>query len=83
MPAASHPTVPRATAFSRAAALACLFALAVFLFAPKGASADQAAEARDLVDKATQTIEDFKADPDMTWFRDNLPDAKAIMVVPG
>ena len=82
MPAPSHSMVPRVTAFSRAAALACLFALAGFLFASKGASADEAAEARDLVDKATQTIEDFKADPDMTWFRDNLPDAKAVMVVP-
>ncbi len=82
MPDASHPTAPRATAFSRAAALAGLFALAVFLFAPRVASADDAAKARNLVDKATQTIEDFKADPDMTWFRDNLPDAKAVMVVP-
>ncbi len=82
MPDASHVTVPRATAFARTAALACLFALAVFLLAPAGASADDAAEARELVDKAKQTIEDFKADPDMTWFRDNMPDAKAVMVVP-
>ncbi len=92
MPDASHPTIPRAPgprapgpyarAFSRAAALACGFALAVFLFAPRLASADDAADARARVDKATQTIEDFKADPDMTWFRDNLPDAKAVMVVP-
>ncbi len=43
MPDASHPTAPRATAFSRAVALACLVALAVFLFAPRGASADDAA----------------------------------------
>ncbi len=55
MPAASNPTVPRTTAprarrFSRAAALACGFALAVFLVAPRVASADEAAEARDLVD---------------------------------
>ena len=92
MPAASHPTVlsataPRATvscatAVSRAATLAGLFALAVLLIAPREASADAAADARDLVDKATRTIEAFKADPDMTWFRDNLPDAKAVMVVP-
>ena len=44
--------------------------------------ADDAADARELVDKAKQTIENFKADPDMGWFRDNLPDAKAVMVVP-
>jgi lipid-binding SYLF domain-containing protein len=46
------------------------------------ALADEAADARETVDKARQTIEDFKADPDMGWFRDNLPDAKAVMVVP-
>ena len=43
---------------------------------------DDAADARDLVDKAKRTIENFKADPDMGWFRDNLPDAQAVMVVP-
>ena len=46
------------------------------------AVADEAADARETVDKARQTIEDFKADPDMGWFRDNLPDAQAVMVVP-
>ncbi|MCH8155517.1 MAG: lipid-binding SYLF domain-containing protein, partial [Proteobacteria bacterium] len=46
------------------------------------AVADDAADARELVDKAKQTIENFKADPDMGWFRDNLPDAQAVMVVP-
>ncbi len=55
-------------------------ALAPAAFAP--AFADDAADARALVEKAKQTIEDFKADPDMGWFRDNLPDAKAVMVVP-
>ena len=49
-------------------------------FAP--ALADDAADARELVEKARRTIEDFKADPDMGWFRDNLPDARAVMVVP-
>ncbi len=56
--------------------------LAWLAFTPAIALADDAADARDLVDKAKQTIEDFKADPDMGWFRDNLPDAKAVMVVP-
>jgi lipid-binding SYLF domain-containing protein len=61
------------------------FAFAAAAFAPAAfapAWADDAADARALVDKAKQTIEDFKADPDMGWFRDNLPDAKAVMVVP-
>ena len=63
--------------------------LAWFVFTPAAlapawapAWADEAADARDLVDKAKRTIENFKADPDMGWFRDNLPDAKAVMVVP-
>ncbi len=56
--------------------------LAWLAFAPAPAWADKAADARELVDKAKQTIEDFKAAPDMGWFRDNLPDAKAVMVVP-
>ncbi len=58
------------------------FAPAAFAPAIAPALADDATDARDLVDKAKQTIEDFKADPDMSWFRDNLPDAKAVMVVP-
>jgi lipid-binding SYLF domain-containing protein len=57
-------------------------ALVGLTLTPIEALADTAADARDLVDKARQTIEDFTADPDMGWFRDNLPDAKAVMVVP-
>ena len=44
--------------------------------------ADKAEDTRELVTKATETVGDFKADPDMTWFRDNLPKAKAVLVVP-
>ncbi len=53
-----------------------------WIAAAPAALADAAADARATVDKARQTIEAFKADPDMGWFRDNLPDAKAIMVIP-
>ena len=49
---------------------------------PGAAAADDAAEAQQTVDKAKVTVENFKADPDMTWFRDNVPNAKAVMVVP-
>ncbi len=58
--------------------------LAWLTFAPAfgPALADDAADARETVDKARRTIEDFKADPDMDWFRDNLPDAQAVMVIP-
>ncbi len=66
-------------------ALSLALVLAGLALAPAAISpaiADDASDARELVEKAKQTIEDFKADPDMDWFRDNLPDAKAIMVVP-
>ena len=74
---------PRRAARILALALAWL-AIAPAIYAPAFAPAlaDDAADARQTVDKARQTIEDFKADPDMGWFRDNLPDAKAIMVIP-
>ncbi len=62
----------------------CAWSLGLILagLAVAPALADAAADARALVDKAKQTVENFKADPDMGWFRDNLPDAKAVMVVP-
>jgi len=71
-------------AWSLGLILTCL-AVAPAAFAPAAfapAWADDAADARNLVDKAKRTIENFKADPDMGWFRDNLPDAQAVMVVP-
>ena len=55
-----------------------------FLAAAAGvpAQAQAASEQQDLVNKATKTVEDFKAHPDMTWFRDQLPNAKAVVVIP-
>lgn len=49
---------------------------------PSAVSADDAADAQQTVNKAKVTIENFKADPDMTWFREHVPNAKAVMVVP-
>ncbi len=57
-------------------------ALALIGFVATGAAAQDAVEPQSLVDKATKTVETFKIDPNMTWFRDHLPDAKAVMVVP-
>ena len=74
--------MPRATHRIRLRHGVLALALVGLTLTPIEALADTAADARDLVDKARQTIEDFTADPDMGWFRDNLPDAKAVMVVP-
>jgi len=56
-----------------------LFALGVCAGAVQ---ADDKATAEETVTKATTTFNTFLADPNMTWFRDNLPKAKAVMVVP-
>ncbi len=61
----------------------CALAIGLMVLAAAGQPAQAAAaEQQALVDKAAQTILDFKAHPDMTWFRDHLPDAKAVMIVP-
>jgi lipid-binding SYLF domain-containing protein len=56
--------------------------LALVVSLPRPVLATEKAEAQKLLNKAQQTIEDFKVDPDMTWFRDHLPDAKAVLIVP-
>jgi len=40
------------------------------------------AEAEKVVNDATRTFNNFVADPNMTWFRDNVKNAKAMLVVP-
>ncbi len=58
-------------------------ALLILLAAAFGpAQAGNRAEAEQNVEKAKATIDEFKTDPDLTWFRDNLPKAKAVLVVP-
>lgn len=39
-------------------------------------------EQRDLVDQAGSTLDNFLADPNMSWFRDHVKDAKGIFIVP-
>ena len=60
----------------------CLAAAGLSLLVAANSPAQAASEQQQLVDKATQTIKDFKAHPDMTWFRDHLPNAKAVVIVP-
>lgn len=73
-----HHAAKTATILRCAGVLAGL----LLLLTPGLAAAQDAKEAQDLVDKARKTVEDFKADPDMTWFRNHVPNAKAVMVVP-
>ena len=53
-----------------------------FLIASQPANAESRAEVQELVDKAKRTVDNFKTDPDIPWFRDNVGRAKAVMVVP-
>lgn len=40
------------------------------------------AEAEKIVNGATKTLKNFTADPNLKWFRDNIPNAKAVLIVP-
>lgn len=44
--------------------------------------ADDAADARQVVDRARTTFQNFVADPNMTWFRGHVKDAHAVLIVP-
>ena len=57
-----------------------LFAI-VIAFSAAPASAD-ALKQQQIVDNATVTLREFTADPDLTWFRDNVKDAKGLMIFP-
>jgi lipid-binding SYLF domain-containing protein len=36
---------------------------------------------RQLIEKAKHTLDSFMADPDLTWFQENVKDAKALLIV--
>lgn len=45
-------------------------------------AAQDVAKLEDLVIQSARTFENFSADPEMTWFRNNIENAKGIMIVP-
>ena len=60
---------------------------ALLLFAALGslsgnAAADEAAEARVVVNNANRTFSNFINDPNMVWFRNNLNKARGLLIVP-
>lgn len=56
--------------------------LALFVFATPQVLAGSAAEQEALVEKARITFESFIADPDLSWFRNNVKKAKGILIFP-
>src|SRR3954452_25631693 len=54
------------------------FVLAACSSTPPDSSGDPAA----LVNNADATLNNFLRDPEMTWFRNNLPSARGVLIVP-
>lgn len=54
----------------------------LLLWAPGRGLADDAAEAKALIDQAETTLKDFMNDPDMKWFAGHLQEAKGILILP-
>jgi lipid-binding SYLF domain-containing protein len=50
--------------------------------APASVRADDAADARALIDQAETTLKNFLNDPDMKWFAGHLQEAKGILILP-
>jgi lipid-binding SYLF domain-containing protein len=45
-------------------------------------SSDSEEEQQMLIDKANASAKRFAADPDMTWFRENLKEAEGVLIIP-
>ena len=58
---------------------AILFAIVAALPQP-ALAADSPADAQQLVVESGETLDHFIADPDMTWFRDHVDDAKGLFI---
>jgi lipid-binding SYLF domain-containing protein len=69
-------TTTRATHWLLGAAIATAVALAGC------ATPDTRTGTRNELGMAQTTLQDFRSDPDMTWFRDHLKDARAIIIAP-
>jgi len=66
-----------------AASGAAAVALAVgVVAAPVFVSANDAADAKALIDQAETTLKNFMNDPDMKWFGNHLQQAKGVYIVP-
>ncbi len=60
----------------------CLGALMLLALAPALTLAANRADAQLKVDKAEATFNRFVSDPDMTWFRNHVGDARGLLIVP-
>jgi len=54
----------------------------LLLCAPGRGLADDASDAKGLIDQAETTLKNFMSDPDMKWFASHLQEAKGVFIVP-
>lgn len=66
----------------RSVKFVCAAALLLFGLGTGLARAEAEAEQQATVNKATESVKRFAADPDMQWFRNNIGNAKGILIVP-
>jgi len=56
--------------------------IALLLCAPGRGLADDAGDAKNIIDQAETTLKNFMNDPDMKWFGSHLQKAKGVYIVP-
>ena len=56
--------------------------IALLLCAPGRGLADDAGDAKKIIDQAETTLKNFMNDPDMKWFGSHLQEAKGVYIVP-
>lgn len=59
-----------------------LLTFSTWLFLGSGFALGKGADQAQLVDNARHTLESFMEDPHLTWFQDNVKDAKALLIIP-
>lgn len=59
-----------------------LFLLMVIFFGGFSPVAWASSDERQLIEKAQLTLDSFMADSNLTWFQDNVKEAKALLIVP-
>jgi len=59
-----------------------LFALSALALVSVQASANDKAEAEKTVNGAVTVLKNFAADPNMTWYREHVVKAKAVLIIP-
>ncbi len=57
-------------------------ALSALLLGSAQVLANDKADAEKTVNGAVSVLKNFSADPNMTWYRENIPKAKAVMIIP-